>query len=232
MSIAAGRPVAPFVTRLVIAAVLLGAGVLLRQASRVQDLVANALERQSTLPASPSTALEDAERELGLVGRVPVLGPAVSRDIAHRRAEALYWSGNYADLLVTDLDPEAEAATDPEMAALRTSATFRTLQRGKLDQTVVKQLDGVLARYAQVLRQAPELVDVAYNYEVVARIRDAAAKGRFTDLQPEDESAQGDKGAPPPQTAPAEFNVIVPLRPDERQDQFDAGTGGVPVRKG
>ena len=42
----------------------------------------------------------------------------------------------------------------------------------------------------------------------------------------------GEEGDPPQGTKPPDFNVIVPMRPDERQDQFDAGVGGVTRRKG
>jgi hypothetical protein len=42
---------------------------------------------------------------------------------------------------------------------------------------------------------------------------------------------QGGEGAPPPDTAPAEFNVIVPMSPDER-GEFEAGAGSVQRRVG
>jgi hypothetical protein len=42
----------------------------------------------------------------------------------------------------------------------------------------------------------------------------------------------GEKGSPPPQTKPTEFNIIVPLRPEERQEQADPGSSGPPQRKG
>lgn len=233
MSTAPGRRLGPVVTRLALAALLLVVGLAVRQTGRADERVAAALEQQATLPDVAASSFDEADRELGMVRQVPMLGAMLSREIAHRRAEALYWSGDYATLVSGTTDAEGEAATDPEMAALRASAMFRSLQRGRADQAVVRQLEAVLARYAQVLRQAPALVDAAYNYEAVVRVRDAAARGRNTALQPpEDENAQGDEGAPPPETVPGEFNVIVPLRPDERQDQFKAGSGSVPVRKG
>jgi hypothetical protein len=91
----------------------------------------------------------------------------------------------------------------------------------------------VLKAYASVLEIDPDVVDAAYNYEFVSRLRGAVAAGRTNSLKvPSDSNMNGDKGAPPAQTKPGEFNIIVPLRPEEREEQFESGKGAAPPRKG
>jgi hypothetical protein len=131
--------------------------------------------------------------------------------------------------------PEDGDDMDPVTVFLSGNAAFRDLQRRnpKADKDAVQALDGVLERYTRVLQSDPGHVDAAYNYEFIVRLRNAAARGRPTNLRPQtDADAKGERGSPPPNTKPPEFNVIVPMRPDERRDQFEAGSGSVPVRKG
>ena len=42
----------------------------------------------------------------------------------------------------------------------------------------------------------------------------------------------GEEGSPPNQVKPSDFNIIVPLRPDERQEQSDPQSGSTLQRKG
>jgi hypothetical protein len=221
------------VGRLIAAAIFLAAGLLLRNAADASRLVAAALEHLTTAPGSTNAELDQARDTLGLVGQVPVLGSALVRDIEHRRAEAAYWRGEYATVTAGVGDATADAADDAALASIHAAAMFRSLQGSPGNAATVRALDDVLARYGEILKMDPAQADAAYNYEVVSRVRDAAARGRAPSTDPDEQgTAQGDKGSPPPETQPADFNVIVPMRPDERQDQFDAGTGSTPLRKG
>mgnify|MGYP003348064043 CR=1 FL=1 len=94
-------------------------------------------------------------------------------------------------------------------------------------------LDDVLKGYATVLDRDPGNRDAAYNYEFVARLRGALAGGRTSGAaEPEARSIQGEQGEPPQGTRKSDFNVIVPLRPEERQEQLDPGGGAEFKRKG
>jgi hypothetical protein len=91
----------------------------------------------------------------------------------------------------------------------------------------------VLKGYGRVLDQSPASLDAAYNYEFVARLRNALSGGRASGLpEPESRSMQGEEGEPPEGTRKSDFNVIVPLRPEERQEQLDPGSGAEFKRKG
>ena len=232
MSTASGRPVKPMVARLAVAVLLLVAGEALRRTSGADERMATALESMATSsPGVAATEFSEMEGTLGLISRVPVVGPAMLRDVQYRQAEASYWSGNYAPL--TAREAAAAEDDDPAMKFVRINAMFRELQSRRPNPNTARALDDLLQRYLTVLQDDPNHVDAAYNYELISRIRDAAARGRFNALQQEESaSAQGDEGGPPPDTTPSQFNVIVPLDPDERRDQLDAGLGKGPARKG
>ena len=233
MSTAPGRPLKPLFVRLTAAILLLVAGEALRRTSGADERMASALEAlATTAPGAAAAEFTDIEESLGIVARVPLLGPALLRDVRYRQAEASYWSGDYASLTAS-AGAAAESSDDPAMAFVSINAMFREIQRRRPNQDTTRALDDLLQRYLVVLQDDPGHVDAAYNYELISRVRDAAARGRFAPLQPEEEaSAQGDEGTPPPDTPAQEFNVIVPLQPDERRDQLDAGSGKPPARKG
>ena len=111
---------------------------------------------------------------------------------------------------------------------------FRDLPRQPGDrQALTRSLDAVLKAYVSVLEADPDAVDAAYNYEFVSRLRGAFAAGRATSLTlPSESNMNGDKGSPPTETKPGDFNIIVPLRPEERDEQLQPGAGIVPERKG
>ena len=228
------RRLGPIAGRAVLAAVLLAAALLSNRLSLLNDGMAEAQENLIMRPAGTAIATYDglADR-IGVAERIPVAGPAIRADIARQRADAVYWQRDYTSLM--SASPEDGDDMDPVTVFLSGNAAFRDLQRRnpKADEAAVQALDGVLERYTRVLQSDPGHVDAAYNYEFIVRLRNAAARGRPTNLRPQtDADAKGERGSPPPNTKPPEFNVIVPMRPDERRDQFEAGSGSVPVRKG
>lgn len=233
MSTASGRPLKPMLVRVAAAVLLVVAAEALRRTSAADDRMAAALETLSiTSPEVAASEFGELEDSMGLVARVPLVGPALLHDVQYRRAEASYWAGNYAPL--TAREAAGGEGEDPAMKFMAVNAMFRQLQGQRPNQNTAKALDDLLQRYLVVLQGDPGHVDAAYNYELISRLRDAASRGRFNGLQQQEEaaSAQGDEGGPPPDTSPTEFNVIVPLAPDERRDQQDAGMGKGPARKG
>jgi len=98
--------------------------------------------------------------------------------------------------------------------------------------TLTRALDAVLKAYDEVLDIDPTDVDASYNYEFVSRLRRVAATAKGDSItMPSRSDINGDKGSPPKETTPREFNIIVPLQPDERQDQSPQA-GSTPQRKG
>jgi len=226
-----------FTGRLILAAVILTAGLAARSAADIETRVADA--QLALAAAEPATAVErfDAiDADGALVARIPVAGAAVRGAVADGRARAAYWLADYAALPPTGEEGAASGAA-LDLVVLSANAGYRAVQRDNADPAeAVRGLDAVLQSYAGVLREAPDDLDAAYNYEFVALQRLLLAGGGEMLATPDSAEAdpsemQGGEGAPPPDTAPADFNVIVPMSPDER-GEFEAGAGSVQRRVG
>lgn len=140
------------------------------------------------------------------------------------RPVAEYWRGNYGAV---------PADADPLLAA---NAAYRAaLAPGGPAPAVLARLDGVVKQYAEVVRNDPASEQAAYNYEFAVRFR-AAVAARGAALPP----VAGDTGAtphgiiggPPAGRDQRQFKMMVPMRPDERQEAEEAGRAGRRVRKG
>jgi hypothetical protein len=140
------------------------------------------------------------------------------------RPTAEYWRGNYQAV-----PPDA----DPLLAA---NAAYRAaLAPGGPAAVVITKLDGVIKQYAEVVRNDPANEQAAYNYEFAVRYRAAvAARGAALPPVPGDTGAtpHGIIGGPPAGRDQRQFKMMVPMRPDERQEAEEAGRAGRRVRKG
>ena len=221
--------------RIVIAAALVAAGEAVRRAATIEDRLADTEAQLMTQTATVTpAAYDEVEDALALAGRIPVVGASLLDDVRERRAVAAYWNGDYA--AVTASAPAAdEQGGNPELMFLAANASYRTTIQSKAERPVLlRGLDEALKRYSDVLEAEPNHAGAAYNYEFVSRLRTALGKGKLgTEMANEGRpNMHGEDGDPPAGTDPQEFNVIVPMRPDERQEQFDAGVGGVTRRRG
>jgi hypothetical protein len=140
------------------------------------------------------------------------------------RPAAEYWRGNY-DAVPPDADP-----------LLAANAAYRAaLAPGGTPQAIVGRLDEVIKQYAEVVRNDPMNENAAFNYEFAVRYRAAVvALGKPLPPIAEDTGAtpHGIVGGPPAGRDPRQFKMMVPMRPDERQEAEEAGRAGRRVRKG
>jgi hypothetical protein len=140
------------------------------------------------------------------------------------RPLAEYWRGNY-----NAVPPDA----DPLLVA---NAAFRAaMAPGGTAPAVIGRLDNVIKQYAEVVRNDPSNERAAYNYEFAVRYRAAiAARGGNVPPAPIDTGAtpHGVIGGLPAGQDQRKFKMMVPLRPDERQEAEEAGRAGRRVRKG
>ena len=216
---------------LVVVILLLAGAETLRRTAAFEDALSAAQEHLTTQNPADTLAEENDARAAPLVASLPVVGRPIDADLRRQRALTAYWRADYAALKT----PEAEGQpADAITRFIAANAMFRDLARQPGNsQVLVRGLDAVLKAYASVLEIDPDVVDAAYNYEFVSRLRGAVAAGRTNSLKvPSDSNMNGDKGAPPAQTKPGEFNIIVPLRPEEREEQYESGKGALPPRKG
>jgi len=212
----------------VVVFLLLAGGEMFRRTAIFEDAVAAAQEHLTTQNAGDTLARENDVIAPPLVASLPVVGPRIRMDLRRQSALAAYWRSDY---LKTS---EEGQSSDGAALFIAANGMFRDLARQPVDnQALVRGLDAVLNAYVSVLEVDPNAVDAAYDYEFVSRLRSAAAAGRANSIKLQSQSnMHGEKGSPPTQTKPGEFNIIVPLRPEERDEQLDPGAGVVPERKG
>ncbi len=227
---------------LIVVILLLTSGEVLRRTATFEDALSSAQEHLTTQNPADTPAQAADERAAPLAASLPWVGPSIRADLRRQRALTAYWRGDYAALRGADFsDPRSGQRPDqqgqPSDGATRfieANAMFRDLARQSgNNQVLLRALDAVLKAYVSVLEVDPNAVDAAYNYEFASRVRGALAAGRVSSIKlPSNSNMNGEKGSPPPQTKPTEFNIIVPLRPEERQEQADPGASAPPQRKG
>ena len=222
-----------FAARLILVVVLVAAAAAVRHASAMEARLATAQQQLTTTGRTTEAADADLAELAADTARVPVFGERLGRPIRRLQAEAAYWHGDYATLAATRATTAGPTA-DPSLRLLAANAAYRNaVLQERNPQALSKLLDEVLKGYASVIDTAPALPDAAYNYEFVTRLRTALASAKGGPAPtPRSPDMQGEKGEPPEGTKKSEFKVIVPLRPDERQEQTDPGGGGEFKRKG
>lgn len=218
---------------LVLVVALAAAAEGVRRAAAIEDALATADEQLTTTGATSRNADAELDSAVAVASRLPVIGPRLEQQVRRNRATQAYWQREYAALVSGPLAPAA-TDTDAVIQLLSTNASFRQIAaRGGTPQALARGLDDVLKGYSGVLDRDPSNLNGAYNYEFVVRLRSALAGGRTAGMPgPESRSMQGEPGQPPPGTPKSDFNVIVPLRPEERQEQLDPGAGAEFKRKG
>jgi hypothetical protein len=170
---------------------------------------------------SDATALD---ADLHTAERMPVLGQALRGDVGREEAIASYWLARYQEL-----EPKRDAAgsiveDNPQRLLLAANAAFRSAQAEKADRaTLVHRYEALMTSYADVLRLDGSMVDAAYNYEYVVRLRDAAAKpGRPPAKEakpPRTPTIHGLPGGPPEGVNMGDFKIVVPKSMEEREEQ-------------
>jgi hypothetical protein len=224
------------------AIVLVVLGGLCLGASRLDDLMVNAQQTLLTSDYKAADAsLQAAERYYGYAARLPGVGDRPANDVRARRAAVNYWQRQYSALAPADrTDPVADVAADNlPLQMIVADSVYRGGQiRAKDRATMLQMLDSSIDAYQAVLRNVRRPEDAlygeraAYNYELVARLRNEIANGRRRQLPPPvDEPTFGSEGKPENPAFQNEFKQYVPLEKDERQDE-KPGKFTPPVRKG
>ena len=229
-----------------VAVAVIGVGAALWVSGRMQRRGVEAqrsfLMMQYAPPLEAYAALERSTRF------VPEIG-AIARWRARLRtqgAASQYWLGRYPELTAAGQQPTSDAsgtATDaPGHLLIIANAAYRQAAGELNEQMPPERFDGIARLYLDALEGDAELIDAAYNYEFVVRLRNQLARERTARRRPRPGDAGDSRAATPslhgsPGTAPPdadlkEFKVIVPQRPEERSQQPDAGVSGGKVRKG
>jgi hypothetical protein len=249
------------VGQIVLALVIIGGGAVCLRAGRVAEGIADAQEQLALLRyGSLSGAYGGVEDSVGYARLVPWISDGVLSDVRRQRTAAEYWQARYTTLSVKRDSKGLVLEQDPTLLLVAANAGYRASQRDSATRDdLLHSLDASLKSYADVLKKDPALVDAAYNYEFVSKLRDAMVKVKTAakpgaaaalvaqatkktghaegaplmvgDL-PDGLTFYGWPGAPPPNADMGQFKLHVPMRPEERKAGEDAGTGGPKQRKG
>ncbi|HQZ39095.1 MAG TPA: hypothetical protein PLH72_08645 [Vicinamibacterales bacterium] len=209
---------------LVVAAILAVSGGLLWRGSDLERRVA-AAERDLVTLRYQEAGAAAIEAPPAWASYLPGAARTVE-DAQALGATSKYWDGHY----------DAVAA-DPKAKLLAANAAYRALRRdGGNWPAVVGRLDGVVKAYADVLREEPGNAEAAFNFEYATRLRSVIA-ARRQNVAPVDPTASGitihgGVGEVPVDADSKKFKMIIPMRPDERQEAEKAGKGGTRIRKG
>ena len=168
---------------------------------------------------------------------LPGFGNTMLADAQTDRATADYWLGRYDRLSAGREGTGAGPGRPAGQALLASNGAYRSAQVETVDRaTALQHLEGVINGYAEVLRADPGNVDAAYNYEFVARNRNALARSAGStaklSIAETTPTIHGRPGAPPKGVSMSSFRVLVPQRSEERKAGQDAGKGGAKPRKG
>jgi hypothetical protein len=227
-----------------VAAVVMGLGAALWVSGRVQSRGIDARRSFLVMQYAPlPEQFAGLERSTRFVPEIGGVARWRAR-LREGRAAAQYWLGRYPELTAPgELASDAGTASSgsPGQLLIVANAAYRQAAGELNEQTPPERFDGIARLYLDALESDAELVDAAYNYEFVVRLRNQLARERTArrrprpgdgDSRPPAPSLHGAPGAAPPDADLKEFKVIVPQRPEERSQQPDAGVGGGKVRKG
>lgn len=237
--------------RLLVATLLIGAALALWSASGLAEDLAGRHERIATFHDTSSEATSPR-------AWTQWLQDALDRESVHEASTRDYWHRRYDTLTDPATAREHDDAASQLIAA---NATFRQMQRTAAGRALTAdELDRALQAYAGVLKNAGFDRDAAWNFEYVARLRDAAAKekpaNRLAVARPptaaQDDAGRspatvtpdvrgglpagltvhGRPGTHPPSTKGEEFEVITPMDYGDREAQPEPTPGVKLPRKG
>jgi hypothetical protein len=224
---------------LVLALALAGAGAICWAEARFAHGLARTHEQRAKLQDGG----DDRSSALASSG-LPWRRGTVGSETTRHRVTGDYWTGRYDQAAAAAHDGDAHLAFLAANAAFRSSQDARNAAEGSL-----ARLDAVLEAYAAVLKLAPDHADASYNFEFVARLRDRLAKARkpvpagrdahqgaraasTAGHLPTGPTVHGRPGSTPPTRSGDEFEILTPMRFDERETQPEQSDGARPLRKG
>ena len=208
------------------------------RAAGVADAAAHVHEQMATLQSSLVTTT------VSIPGWLTPLATLLDSDVSAHALVAAYWTGDYRSLAGPDRSVTANQADALLMSA---NAALRRAHRDAAGRPLTSErLDQVLQAYAAVLKNSGFDRDAAYNYEYVARLRDAAARAKRRPAPPprtavrnprsgefpDGPTIHGRPGMHPPATKGEEFEVLTPMNFGDREAQPEPTPGMRLPKKG
>jgi hypothetical protein len=221
------------------AALLAAAGAVCWVLGGAEQRVAEAHQALATLQyETVATSADDLDQSLRLVKSLPRVGGSMVSTVHEDQTTAEYWLARYNTLTTTRDAAGAVVESDPQVLIVAANAAYRSMNLASADRRAsVRNLDGIIKSYAEVLKTADAPEDAAYNYEFLVRQRDTFTRARGQASSPlateaVHPSIHGHQGGPPKDVDKSTFQIIVPKQSEEREEELKQGTGEVRQRKG
>ena len=213
---------------LFIAAGLALAGVVCVVAGRLDRDMAHAQQNVTALKYDEADqTFSNAERYFDYASHLPWIGDGPVNDVRTRRAELLYWQGQYGAIR------SEQSGDNIPLQLVAANAAYRAGRiQAKDKQAALKAVNAGIEAYLTVLKNATRQEDAAYNYEYLVRLRDDILQGRAIPKVPKEPGdPNGLTGFPFEAGDTSKFKIYIPLENDER-NKGDAGKVAPIKRKG
>ena len=224
-----------------IAALLIALGLGLWSIGRLQERSADTYKQLLTMAYdAPRGEWAALERDMRYLRQFPFMS-RLDRSVREQRATSQYWTGQNDELQAGTAAGGGLEAPDEVLLFHAANAAYRRAAVDERTPGAIEIMEGLVSRYADLLRRGTWRFDSAYNYEFVARRRDALIRARTRRTDPKTgagdslappHTIHGVRGAVPPGVDMSEFKIVVPQRSDERRQQPEGGKGGTKPRRG
>lgn len=206
------------------ALLLAAAALALLAGSRLDRRLAAADRALTALDLDAAEAGYDgAAASLAFTARVPWLLGGTRDAVAVQQAAVRYWRGDYAPIVTHYDSPDSPSITgNVELQLLVANARYRAARRPDASrETALGALDRAIGAYRRVLEANDGHRDVAFNYELVVRLRNRIAAGGPAPAVRRP-SAPGAEGADPEEADMEDVRIYVPrdrlVEPEETDD--------------
>jgi hypothetical protein len=222
---------------------LIAAGLGLWRIGRLQERSAETYKQLLTMAYDePRAEWAALDQDLRFLRQLPFVS-GIDRRVREQQTTSQYWTGQYQELQAAASTGSGSGIEAPDEVLMfhAANAAYRRAAVDERTPGALEIMEGMLARYADLLRRGTWQPDWAYNYEFVARRRDGLmrSRSRRADAKAADDASSGPprtihglRGAVPPGVDMSEFKIVVPQRSDERRQQPEAGRGGPKPRRG
>lgn len=160
--------------------------------------------------------------------------PRYATEMQQLQAALAFWTSDYVALTPTNGDTAADGPSDASLMLLSADAAFRMDKPVPGNAASVQRLEQIMDAYADVLKQSPDDLTAAYNFEYVGRVRDRLVRPSRAARPPVTMpvTIHGTEGGRPQEDSMTPFQTLQPLEGDERRETEEAGKRTPRVRRG
>lgn len=172
---------------------------------------------------------QNLEKNLDYGRRIPILLDKGRNELKISRARVKYWEKNYFELIDNGYNDQDQGSEDPNLRFIKANASYRNLEAKKDKKNLIEGIEQALNGYIYTIRNDPEHLNAAFNYEYLLRVRSDTIKNKKNEKLPSsNQGIHGQKGKPVEGESEEKIKIHIPLDTEEAEkpkDGQDAGKG-------